>query len=306
MKTEIDRLARAWAEQHYGVFRRTWAADAGATPAVMRNRIANGAWTPVGAEGLLIAGAPLTWHARMQAAVWDGGEGALLSGACAARLHRFPGFYDDYVEILVRKSLDHVCTIARVRESRRFDRVRSTERDRLPVVAPEDTVVHLAPQLGVKRLDWLVDEIVLGKKAKLPLLFKAFDQLSPHCRGMTGLRAVLRDRTPGEPILESQLERQFLDFATARRLPPFQRQVHIEGRDRRPGRVDFLWPDVMLIVEVDGRRWHARQADFERDSRRRLAMRARGYSTVVVTWLMLTQEPDETYADLLAARTVVA
>ncbi len=238
----------------------------------------------------------------MQAAVWDGGERTLLSHTSAARLLRFPGYYDDAVEILVPKSMDHVCTIADVHESRRFDRVRSIIRDGLPLVAAEDTLIHLAPRLRLKRLEWLVDELVAGKKANLPLLHRAFAELSPGCKGMKVIRGVLKDRSPGEPVAESQLERKFIEVVTARGLPPFQRQVNIPGRDHRPGRVDFLWPDIKLIVEVDGRRWHTRQADFERDSRRRLAMRGRGYSTVPITWLMLTEEPDETCADLLAAR----
>jgi very-short-patch-repair endonuclease len=302
MNSDLDRLAREWASKHHGVFRRQWALDAGATPRMLKRRVQDAIWVPVGAAAFLIGGAPLIWEGRLQAAAWDGGDRTLVSHASAAQLLRFPGFYADEVHILVPKSMDHVCTIADVHESRRFDRVRSTTRDGLPMVAPEDTLVHLAPQLRLRRLDWLLDELVAGRKVNLPLLHKVFAELSPGCKGMKIMRGVLKDRLPGEPVPESMLERKFLDIVTARGLPPFQRQVNIPGRDQRPGRVDFLWPDVRLIVEVDGRRWHTRRADFERDSRRRLAMRAHGYSTVPVTWLMLTEEPDEVCNDLLSAR----
>jgi hypothetical protein len=306
MNSDLDQLARKWAPAHHGVFRRKWVWDAGATERMVQYRIATGAWVPVGAAALLIAGAPLTWHGRLQAALWDGGDSALVSHASAAQLHRFPGYYASEVEILVPKSLDHVCTIARIHESRRFEQVRTTVRDGLPVVAPEDTLVHLGPTVRLKRLDWLVDELAVGNKVSLPLLHQAFADLSPGCRGMRLLRGVLKDRLPGEPIPESRLEQLFLDVVTTHGLPPFEQQVNLPGRDHQPGRVDFLWRDVKLIVEVDGRRWHTRRADFERDSRRRLAMLRSGYATAPVTWLMLTEEPDQVCDDLLAARSAAA
>jgi very-short-patch-repair endonuclease len=300
MKTELDALVRGWARRHHGVFKRQWAVDRGATEAVIRRRIASGAWVPLGAAAFLIGGAPVTWRGRLQAAVWDGGDAALVSHGAAAQLRRFPGFDTNPVEILVPKSLDHVCSIADVHESRRFHLVRHTKLDGLPVVAAEPTLVHVARGMRFKRLDWLVDELILGRR--VDRLHATFLHLSPGVGGLRGLRSILEDRRPGDPIPESQLEKRFLQLVTERRLPPFSLQVNIPGRDQRPGRVDLLWPDVKLIVELDGRRWHTRRADFERDSRRVLSMRRLGYSTVRITWLMLTEEPDDVCADLLEAR----
>jgi very-short-patch-repair endonuclease len=63
---------------------------------------------------------------------------------------------------------------------------------------------------------------------------------------------------------------------------------------------------VKLIVEADGRRWHTRRADFDRDARRDLFALARGYRTAHVTWAMLTGDPDEVCHDLLEARASAA
>jgi very-short-patch-repair endonuclease len=242
----------------------------------------------------------------LRAAVWDAGPRSLISHDAAAQVYRFPGFDQNLVDVLVPKSLDHVCTIATVHETRRFDLVRQRTMWDIPVVAPADTLVHLAPDLGLKRLAWLTDELLLGKKVDLRALNTAFAKLAPSCKGMRGLRAVLNDHAPGEAVPESKLERRFLEFATKYQLPPCSRQVNIPGRDQRPGRVDFFWPEVRLIIEVDGRRWHARFADFDRDHTRDLHFLALGYPTARITWTMLTEIPDIVAADLLEARKATA
>ncbi len=250
--------------------------------------------------------AAVTWRGLLRAAVWDAGPNALVSHSAAAQVFRFPGFDQNRVEVLVPKPLDHVCTIARVHESRRFELVHPRVMWGIPVVAPADTLVHVAPELGLERLSWLTDELLLGKRFDLRGLNAAFARLAPGCRGMRGLRAVLNDHAPGEPVPESKLARRFIAVAERYRLPPFSRQVNIPGRDIRPARVDFFWPEVRLIVEIDGRRWPARFQDFERDHRRDLRFLALGYPTARITWAMLTEAPDATAADLLAARKAAA
>ena len=306
MRTDIEGVLRGLAARQDNVFSLQQARDAGADKKVRYRRVLSGRWVRVGTAGFRQADAPLTWRGAVRAAVWDAGPRALASHHTAARLFRFPGFDDDSVEVLVPKSLDHVCTIATVHESRRFDRVRSTSMWDIPTVARADTIVHLAPYLRVKRMGWLVDELLFTKRFDLRTLNAAFGRLAPGARGMCGLRAVLSDHSDGAPVPESELERLFLTAATSRQLPQFTRQAHIEGRSQRPSRVDFLWPDVKLIVELDGRRWHARFTDFDHDHRRDLHALAHGYRTARITWPMLTQDPDEVCADLLAARKAAA
>jgi very-short-patch-repair endonuclease len=56
-----------------------------------------------------------------------------------------------------------------------------------------------------------------------------------------------------------------------------------------------------MIVEADGRRWHTRQADFERDRRRDNAALALGLVVVRFTYKMLVTEPDYCLRILLDA-----
>ena len=303
MRDDIDERLRRLAERQYGVFSLDQAGSAGADKYVRSQRLQSGRWIAVGAAAYRMAGAPVLWRGTLLAAHWDAGPRSLVSHWSAAQLFGWPGFDRNSVEILVPKSLDHVCTIAHVRESRRFAHVRTTKLGLLPVVAAADTFVHVAPDVRFKRLEWLLDELLGSKSINLNRLHAAFNTLAPHCQGMRGLRALLEDRTPGDPIPNTALEKLFLKVATQGNLPPFQRQVNLPGREGAPpGRVDFLWPDVRIIVEVDGRRWHTRVRDFERDSQRRLYWLGLGYPTAPVTWAMLKSAPDDVCSDLLSAR----
>ncbi|MBA3653031.1 MAG: hypothetical protein H0W70_02430 [Actinobacteria bacterium] len=303
MRDEIDERLRRLAERQYGVFSFDQTEAQGADPYLRSQRLLARRWIAVGAAAYRMAGAPSTWRGLLLAAHWDAGRRSLVSHASAAQLHGWPGFADSPVEILVPKSLDHVCTIAHVRETRRFDLVRTTTVGLLPLVAPSDTLVHVAPTLRFRRLEWLVDELVGAKSVDLKRLHAAFNTLSPGCRGLRGLRALLEDRSPGDPIPNTELEKLFLKVVTARGLPRFERQINLPGREQAPpGRVDFLWPDVRIIVELDGRRWHTRVRDFERDSERRTHWLGLGYATAPVTWARLSTSPDDVCADLLSAR----
>ncbi len=306
MKRAIDEQLLALAARQDNVFSRKQADAAGADKRFRFRRVASGEWARVGAAAYRHAAAPLVWRGLLRAAVWDAGINALISHEAAAQVYRFPGFNDDKVAILVPKSLDHVCTIADVHESRRFELVHPRMMWGIPCVAPAATLVHLAPSLEFKRLSWLTDELLLSKKIDLRSLNNAFAQLAPSCSGMRGLRAVLSDHAPGEPIPESKLELRFIEFADHYGLPRFLRQVNLPGRDDLPSRVDFFWPEVRLIIELDGRRWHARLADFDRDHKRDLHFLALGYATARITWSMLVEDPDQVAADLLAARAAAA
>lgn len=79
-------------------------------------------------------------------------------------------------------------------------------------------------------------------------------------------------------------------------------------RVRLAGRVAYLdvaFPDSMLAIEVDGRRYHGDESSrFEDDRSRQNALVAAGWRVLRVTWSMLVDQPDQVLtqiAQLLAA-----
>jgi very-short-patch-repair endonuclease len=56
-------------------------------------------------------------------------------------------------------------------------------------------------------------------------------------------------------------------------------------------RVDFLWPDARLVIEVDGRAAHLRPTAFENDRRRDVELRLAGYDVHRFTWRQVVHDP---------------
>lgn len=61
--------------------------------------------------------------------------------------------------------------------------------------------------------------------------------------------------------------------------------------DRR-GRVDFIYPDANLVIEVDGRRWHAGRKPEIRDRRRDHSLVLGRKRVLRFTWEDVVHEPE--------------
>lgn len=59
------------------------------------------------------------------------------------------------------------------------------------------------------------------------------------------------------------------------------------------GTVDFAWPAERVLLEVDGRRWHAVTQAFEEDRRRDQAALAAGWWPIRAGWQQVTTRPGE-------------
>ena len=119
------------------------------------------------------------------------------------------------------------------------------------------------------------------------------------------LGELLAERGEGYVPTESELEvalralfaRPELPSATWQAPLPWLQETHV-GPRRRP-RVDALVEAWAVIVEADGRRWHTRVADFERDHDRDLDALRPGYVVARFTRAQLTGRPDECVDTLL-------
>jgi very-short-patch-repair endonuclease len=65
--------------------------------------------------------------------------------------------------------------------------------------------------------------------------------------------------------------------------------------------VDALWPDLRLVVEVDGHRFHGGRRAFEADRKRDATLVAHGYTVIRFTAAQLRDEPLIVIGQLAAA-----
>lgn len=64
--------------------------------------------------------------------------------------------------------------------------------------------------------------------------------------------------------------------------------------------VDFVWPDLKVIVEDDSFRRHGSRAKFESDRRRNQALQAHGWTVIRITARQIRDQPYAVIARLSA------
>lgn len=148
-------------------------------------------------------------------------------------------------------------------------------RNGIPVTSLVRTLVDIAPQLDRGDLERAVNEAdrlgLIDPEALLDAL-----TLLPGKRGVGRLRELLSDRA--FRLTDSELERRFLRLVSEAGLPiPLTRQ-RLNGF-----RVDFVWPDLKLVVETDGLRYHRTAGQQTKDRLRDQAHLAAGFTPLRFT-----------------------
>jgi very-short-patch-repair endonuclease len=114
--------------------------------------------------------------------------------------------------------------------------------------------------------------------------------------GSAGLRKALSLHRPEYARTLSPLEDRFLDLCRRHRLP--LPEVNVIVADHK---VDALWRQQRVVVELDGRRAHGTEARMANDRDRELALRSGGYSVLRYSWRQVTQEHAAVAADVRCA-----
>jgi very-short-patch-repair endonuclease len=107
------------------------------------------------------------------------------------------------------------------------------------------------------------------------------------------LREVLDRRT--FTLTDSELERRFLPIVRRTGLSLPRTGHHLNGF-----KVDFYWPDLGLVVETDGLRYHRTPAQQSRDRLRDQAHAAAGLTPLRFTHAQVRYEPRHVQATLEA------
>lgn len=221
---------------------------------------------------------PITAEALALAAVLASGRGALLSHRSAAALWGFLPEWRGVVEVTARNS--HRLVGVRVHRSRTISAADKAIRCGIPVTSPARTLLDLADVLDDRRLARAVNEALVQRRLDRSELAAQLTR-SPGRRGAGRLRPHVEH---GSAPTRSQLEDRFLAFAAEHGLPRPEVNQRIAGYE-----VDMLWRRERLIVELDGRAFHAHR--FERDRDKDAALLAAGFPVVRVTWRRLEDAP---------------
>lgn len=285
-----DRKVDAYASRQYGAFSLAQARRAGMTDNMIQARLESGAWVRLAPAVYAMASAPPKWERQLAAAVLSKPQ-CLATGSTAAYLHGFAGFRKGRPELVVPASSGARSPIAVIRRSNWFDDLGATRVRGFPVVDEPETILALAVRLNRDRLESLLDDRLVSGTVSVDD-FERIRRRVAGCRvrGSARLFPLLDERASDawEPP-GNRLER-YLDRLVDHPAVPDATRQHPFTFDMVPMIVDLYIPAWRLIIEADGRRWHTRRADFERDRARDNAAAAQGLAVLRFTWRMLTRD----------------
>ncbi|MFO7548241.1 MAG: type IV toxin-antitoxin system AbiEi family antitoxin domain-containing protein [Acidimicrobiia bacterium] len=298
MRSQTQATLDALAARQHGVISRAQIQASGAGDAEIHHRISSGAWIRLAPGIYALRSAPGTWERDLMAAL-SSRPRALACRRSAARLHGLEGFRTKRPEIVIPYGGNARSALATVRRSVYFADLGRTAIRGFPATDVAETLFMVAGVVGEERLQRTVDDALAASMCTI-------DELNDvHLRH-------LGDRIPGiarfERTLEtrqgrayvppaSELERRLVALLGRAGVPEAVFQ-HPLPWSSGPRRVDAYLPAWSLVVEADGRAWHTRVADFERDRERDNAAAANGVAVLRFTWSMLTRR-NEHCLDLL-------
>jgi len=303
---DVDGGVAGLASRQFGLFSRAQVLTAGGTASLIDRRLRSTRWSKV-AEGVYgLPGWPGSWRRRLMAACLEAGPAAVASHQSAAALHRLPTFPESPIVVMLAHG-DHQRLGRHLRQSTDLRPAHRAVVDGIPVTSIARTLVDLAAcrEVTFPRLAMVVEDAHVNRRCALPALHLLYDELRrPGKRGMRKLGAVLASRGPGYVPPESVLERRLLKVLREGGLPAPRRQYPLPWRASAEGRVDLAYPDHRVLLEADGRRWHARMDQMEADRRRDNEALNHGWRPYRFMWADITKHPERvaaTVRDALAS-----
>lgn len=171
--------------------------------------------------------------------------------------------------------------------------------DEIPCTSVARTILLLAApnsRVGHPRLRDLVDEAIRDGKASDAWLWWRLEHLRRRGRpGIAALEAVLAARADLGPT-ESWLERELLRLLTEAGLPLPRCQARVAHRGSFVGRVDFLYDEARVAIEVSGHAFHASPEQLRADARRRNDLQLAGYVVLEFTYDEVVRSPHRVIA----------
>jgi hypothetical protein len=210
---------------------------------------------------------------RAHAAVLACGGGSVLSHASAAALYGLcPWPQDPEVIAPDRRRRAGI----RAHRSQTLTRDQVSRRYGMPVTTAGRAILDISGRLTDVQLVQIIGDA------------RRFGRLGPEAleRLLASSVRAARLIDPDQAPSESMLMAAFLTFLTRSHLP-----APLMERPFHGFRVDAIYPDHRLIVELDSYDHHRDRDRFERDRLRDAVALEHGYQTLRITWRRLAEDP---------------
>jgi hypothetical protein len=286
-RADSARSPKAWrlARHQHGVISRKQLLALGFTPHAIKHRVSKGRLHPI-RRGVYAVGRPvLNDKGQWMAAVLGCGDGAVLSHSSAAALWRVGNDQGPEIELSLPSQSHREVPGLRIHRRPSLHPQRDLTREYgIPVTTPIQTLLDMSIRLDRLGVERMINEADKYNLTHPPQLREAL-----HARagepGVAKLRFILDRRI--FRLTKEELERRFLPLASQAGLP-----TPLTGQFVNEFEVDFYWPELGLVVETDGLRYHRTPAEQARDRLRDQTHTAAGLTPLRFTHEQVRYEPD--------------
>jgi len=222
----------------------------------IEHRLRNGRLHRVRRGVYAVGSTDLTQHGLFMAAVLSCGPDATLSHDSAAVLWDILPWTGRQTHVSVPPHVVRRCTGILVHR-RKLATADVTVHHGIPVITPVCALIDLAARHPAKRVERAIntaDDLGFTDPERLR---SELDRIGPR-PGLAPLRRLLDRRT--FRMTRSELERRFLLLVRRAGLPMPLTKQQVNGFE-----VDFYWPELGLVVETDGLRYHRTPQQQARD-----------------------------------------
>jgi very-short-patch-repair endonuclease len=284
----LARVAQLARRQH-GLFSKAQAFEAGLTIHQLKHRLRSGEFVVVDTNVYRFPASPITALQRSMAACLAGP--AVASHRSAGVLWDFPGMPTGIVEVTALRHLRRHSPDVVWHESYHLTERDITELHGIPVTRPVRTFLDLAGVLDAKALEIVYFDGLRRNLLSIAAIWRRWEQLGPLRHGAGKVRALLEQQTAGESPTESDLETLFWQLVREFELPAPTRQVWVHV-GATPYRIDFVYPERRLGIELLGRKFHFGEPKEVKNRLRRNDLGTIGWIVLEITWDDMTRHPD--------------
>jgi hypothetical protein len=277
----------------YGMFSVRQAHAAGFSRAQIQKLVRHGTWSRRSRGILEVAGRETQVHDQLLLAVLTAGRGAVLGFHSAAEVLGW--------DLPHRQSHSAQLILPPTVTSGRGYRADLVLDDVmllgiLPITVPVQTALDIAATDDFAAAVIILDSALRSKQVTVRKLRDRFR--SSNRDGVKSARLVLAsvDAASGS-VAESEAR---LLFAGAG-LPAPTSQFAVRSGGRIVARVDFVWEDALLVVEIDGFKYHSAAGDFQGDRTRQNAVQLEGWLVLRFTVTDIRTNPELVAAQIRRA-----
>ena len=277
-------VARLAAGQQ-GVVHRHQLLQAGLTNQQIHRRARSGLLVPTLPAVYRHGSVPDSWMQQLWAAQLWAGQTSVLSHESAGALWGLDGCPAGRVVVLTTRSLKSCKEGVTVHRVTNLPSHHITVREGLRVTTPARTLLDLAAVLSEAALEEALDcALRRGSTSLRRLEAEMGSHIGFGRRGRATLKRLMRERSPDYAPTHSVLETRFRRLLKRHGFPPPGQQHVVHRLNGAFAFVDFIYPHLGLVIEVDGFDFHSGRGNWQSDLSRQNDLVVGGARVLRFTW----------------------